>query len=475
MLKRGSLNDSLSRMLLDALLTVSALALTDLLSVPFLRLVWPDTWFHEQGEFIPVPYWVLVAVLWWIVFMLVSVYDPERNLKAVDEFQHVMVAAFFASLTLAGVLYLTRRDLSRWLFVLFLALDWALLVGWRVVARVVYRHAKSYPRRRRVLIVGAGEVGVRVAHAIELYAWSGMEIVGYLDDDEAKIGQTLEGVRVLGTLDQADTIVAEQGVREIVIALPMSAHQRLTDLVTRLSELPVNIKVVPDYSQLVFLRTTLEVFGGELLIGLKEPVIGPVDRFIKRAFDVVVASILLVVLSPIMVGIAVAVRLSSPGPALYRSQRAGEGGRLFAMLKFRTMYLGADRDEEALISETEQGDLVFDKRQDDPRVTPIGQFLRRYSLDELPQFLNVLRGDMSLVGPRPELPSLVKHYQSWQTKRFAVPQGITGWWQISGRSSKAKQMHVEDDLYYIRNYSILLDVKILLRTLGAVIRGEGAF
>jgi len=135
----------------------------------------------------------------------------------------------------------------------------------------------------------------------------------------------------------------------------------------------------------------------------------------------------------------------------------------------------ADRHERDLISQSEGGALMFDKRPDDPRVTPVGRFLRRYSLDELPQLVNVLVGDMSLVGPRPELPSLVERYQPWQMKRFAVPQGLTGWWQISGRSSKAKHLHVEDDLYYIRNYSILLDVQILLRTPFAVLRGEGAF
>ncbi len=469
MLQRSTIRYTFAVLLSDVILTFVALV-----AARAARIMIPvGQTLTVAGSTLHWPMFLMAGIIWTVTLASLKAYDPERMVRWTDEAQAVVVGVGVATTIFAGALYFTYRGLSRLLFVYFFVLD----VCFCLAARALLRRAfgKRPVARRGVLIIGAGALGRRLAQSLLPCSWMGIDLLGYLDDDEAKIGQTLEGVRVLGTLDQADTIVAEQGVREIVIALPMSAHQRLTDLVTRLSELPVNIKVVPDYSQLVFLRTTLEVFGGELLIGLKEPVIGPVDRFIKRAFDVVVASILLVVLSPIMVGIAVAVRLSSPGPALYRSQRAGEGGRLFAMLKFRTMYLGADRDEEALISETEQGDLVFDKRQDDPRVTPIGQFLRRYSLDELPQFLNVLRGDMSLVGPRPELPSLVKHYQSWQTKRFAVPQGITGWWQISGRSSKAKQMHVEDDLYYIRNYSILLDVKILLRTLGAVIRGEGAF
>jgi len=419
------------------------------------------------------PMFAMAGIIWTVTLASFKAYDPQRMVRWSDEAQTVTVAVGVSTVIFAGTLYFTYRGLSRLLFVYFFLFD----VCFCLAARFALRRA--FGRRpvgqRAVLIVGAGVLGQRLARSLLPCRWMGIDVQGYLDDDEAKVGQTFEGVPVLGTLDQANGIVAERDVREVIIALPMSAHGRLATLVARLSELPVNIKVVPDYSQLVFLRTTLETFGGELLVGLKEPVIGPVDRLIKRAFDLIVAGIGIVLLSPVLVVIALLVRVSSPGAILYGSQRVGEGGRVFGMLKFRTMYVGADRDEGALISETEQGNLVFDKREDDPRITPIGRFLRRYSLDELPQLCNVLVGDMSLVGPRPELPSLVKHYKPWQMKRFAVPQGITGWWQISGRSSKAKHLHVEDDLYYIRNYSILLDVRILLRTPEAVIRGEGAF
>jgi len=206
-----------------------------------------------------------------------------------------------------------------------------------------------------------------------------------------------------------------------------------------------------------------------------EPVFGPIDRLVYRLFDLVVSTMGLVALAPLFAVIAILIKLGSNGPVFYRSQRVGEGGKLFGMIKFRTMVQGADRRERELISETADGKLVFDKRRDDPRITPIGRFLRRYSLDELPQLYNVLIGEMSLVGPRPELPALVERYEPWQRKRFGVPQGMTGWWQISGRGSKAKYLHAEDDLFYIQNYSLLLDLRILWRTLGAVIRGEGAF
>jgi len=166
--------------------------------------------------------------------------------------------------------------------------------------------------------------------------------------------------------------------------------------------------------------------------------------------------------------------LGSPGPAIIGQERVGENGRLFKMLKFRTMVADADERIEEVLRRDDSGQLIH-KAQNDPRVTKVGHVLRRFSLDELPQLLNVLKGDMSLVGPRPEMPWLVDRYESWQRKRFAVPQGITGWWQINGRSDKPMHLNTEDDLYYVYNYSLWFDVLILLRTPAAVLRGKGAF
>jgi len=184
--------------------------------------------------------------------------------------------------------------------------------------------------------------------------------------------------------------------------------------------------------------------------------------------DLVVSAGLLITCGPLMLLIAILIKLDSPGPAIIRQQRVGENGRLFEMLKFRTMRAG----EEQRVPKLTDG---LHKRPRDPRVTRLGRFLRRYSLDELPQLINVLKGEMSLVGPRPELPWLVERYESWQRRRFAVPPGMTGWWQVNGRSERPMHLHVEDDLYYIRNYSLWMDLVILLRTVPAVLSGRGAF
>jgi lipopolysaccharide/colanic/teichoic acid biosynthesis glycosyltransferase len=175
-----------------------------------------------------------------------------------------------------------------------------------------------------------------------------------------------------------------------------------------------------------------------------------------------------------MAAIALLIRLDSPGPVLFRQQRVGENGRLFGMFKFRTMVAEAESLQDQVLVTTQDGQVIH-KHKHDPRVTRIGLFLRRYSLDELPQLFNVLRGEMSLVGPRPEMPWLVDRYAPWQRKRFAVPQGITGWWQINGRSDKPMHLNTEDDLYYVYNYSLWLDLRILMMTPLAALRGRGAF
>ena len=471
MLERSSAKYAMVLYAVDLLLTTLALVVAR-----WLRIVLPyGLPLDIAGSTIHWPMLVIVFVIWSVTLGALGVYDPRRFAHWVDELQTVVLAIVLATLVLAGALYFSYRGLSRLLYIYFLALD----VCFCCLARAALRHWRAARRGiqpHRVLIIGAGRVGAQVAFALKRCEWMGIELLGYLDDDPAAAAALHPRLgRVLGRLDQASEVIRRHGVHEVVIAMPLEDHHRLTSLVATLQKLPVNIKVVPDYSEIVFFRSTLEQFGGVLFIGLKEPVIGPTDRVIKRTFDLVVSVVGLILLSPWLAIIALWVRFGSPGPVLYHGLRLGEGGRTFRMHKFRTMVQDADHTEDDLVSATTDGELLFEKRDDDPRVTPVGAFLRRYSLDELPQLANVLMGEMSLVGPRPELPSLVSRYQPWQRKRFGVPQGITGWWQINGRGNKAKYLHVEDDLYYIRNYSLLLDLHILWRTLGAVIKGEGAF
>jgi exopolysaccharide biosynthesis polyprenyl glycosylphosphotransferase len=473
MLKRVGTRLGLILLVTDLGLTALALHLAKVLrlTLPFgVRLTEPlafGAWFY-----------LLVPAIWVLAFFALRVYDPARALRYLDDVQAVWSAVTWATLVFAGVAYLFFREFSRLLFVYFYLLDLAFLLGWRALTQQMLRLrlGRSLAAPRQVLVVGAGAVGQRLGQAIRDYRWTGLELVGYVDDDETKQGTTCAGYPVLGALEDVSAVVTRHAIDEIILALPPRAQERARHVILALQELPVNVRVVPDVFDMVFIRASVEEFAGIPLIGLREPVIEGPDRVVKRLFDLVVGSLALVLLSPLMLVAALVVRMDSPGPILLRQQRVGEGGRSFQMLKFRTMRVGAETGEQRLGREAIQGPPTFVKQPNDPRMTRVGSVLRRLSIDELPQLFNVLKGDMSLVGPRPELPWLVERYEPWHHKRFAVPQGMTGWWQVNGRSDRADYaLRMEDDLYYIRNWSVWLDLRILLLTIRAVIRGEGAY
>jgi exopolysaccharide biosynthesis polyprenyl glycosylphosphotransferase len=302
----------------------------------------------------------------------------------------------------------------------------------------------------------------------------GFHLIGFVDDDPNKRASTYYDLPVLGSTDRTPDLVCEYNVDEIVVALPLSAYEKVVHLSLELQRYPVNVRVVPDYFSITLFRATVEELGGMPLINLRAPALNDYQRFAKRTFDLIVATLIMFPALPVMAAFALLIQLDSRGPIIFRQQRVGENGKLFWMLKFRTMIDGAESQLRQVIQEQADGEILF-KRPDDPRITRLGRFLRRSSLDELPQLINVLKGEMSLVGPRPEMPWLVERYEPWQRKRFAVPQGMTGWWQVNGRGDKPMHLNTEDDLYYIQNYSLLLDIQILWKTLWVVLRRKGAY
>lgn len=469
MLRRFSVNFAIFSMVIDAGLTALALALAieirPLLppTLPFIAYVGPYD-IHWS-------LYLIVAVIWVAAFLFSSVYDPRRIYKVVDETQSVVLAGSLAALLFAGVLYLAFRDFSRWALLTFLFFNLFLLLGWRFVARFIFRIHGGRSRERRVLIVGAGEVGRRVGEMIGRYDWAGLHLVGYLDDDPQKRDGMLP---ILGRVHDAARVVAEAAIEDVVIALPQRAYSHINRLVLNLHQLPVHVRVIPDYFSLALYRAAVDDFGGMPMISLRDPALNDVQRMVKRLFDLAVGGVTTLLALPLLALIAVLVRLDSPGPVFFRQERLGENGRTFKMVKFRTMIAGAEELQEKINRVNDDGRLIF-KRPDDPRITRIGRFLRRTSLDELPQLFNVLKGEMSLVGPRPELPWMVDQYEMWQHKRFAVPQGMTGWWQVNGRSDRPMHLYTEDDIYYVQNYSIWMDLYILIKTPWVVLRGKGAY
>jgi len=463
----------------DLLLTLAALALAR-----GLRLILPIGMQVDQETLLPLSFelepalYGLVLLVWATVFLILPVYDGRRSLHAIDNLQVTLTAIAFAVLIFAGLAYFFYRELSRVLFVYFTLIDGVFLLAWRMLLRtaVRIRHATWPAAKRRVLIVGSGHIAEELAVRIQNYAWTGLELVGFLIDAPTHLpAADIVGEQpVLGSLADARQVVLQARIDEVLIALPLHAHQELVDLVLELQSQPVSVRVVPDLFDLAFARTQIEDIDGIPLVGLRDPVLTPFQRIVKRTFDLMVSSVLLSVFAIPMAIIALVIRLDSPGPIVFRQQRAGENGRLFWMLKFRSMIDEADQHLVEMIEQQPDGQVVF-KRPDDPRVTRLGRWLRQFSLDELPQLFNVLKGDISLVGPRPELPWLVDRYAAWQRKRFAVPQGMTGWWQVNGRSEKPTTAKVRDDLYYIQNYSLLLDIVILWKTIVAVLKRKGAF
>ncbi len=444
-------------------LLIVADGLGALFALWFAALISPAFTFSPQTDLVPLVF-AVVAMLAGIWSM--RGYQLHRIFRIADEIVSLLAGSIVGMGIFAGLLFFTNLDLSRLAVFYFAALTPAfsmvLRVAWRLLWK--WRQAPRVPTAR-VLIVGAGSLGHEVGAQITERNWLGLELVGYVDDHSGN-GLTL------GTLNELERLCREQRIDVVIVTLPLSEHGELATLLERIHKLPVQVKMAPDMYPLAYLYSRLEMFGGMPLIGLHEPVIAPWQAVIKRALDVAIALAGLILTAPVMLAIAVAIRLTSPGPIIFSHERVGEGGRLFRMHKFRTMVQNA---EQILLEEARTNEEALIKRANDPRVTPLGSWLRRFSLDELPQLWNVLTGDMSIVGPRPELPYLVERYEPWQRKRLLVPQGITGWWQINGRSEKPMLLHTEDDLYYVRNYSLLLDIEIMWKTIWVVLRGKGAY
>jgi len=448
---------------------------------------WVD-WSATQPSDIISPYvFILVALIWPFFLFVFSVYDGRRQQTLKAELLNVFLVICVSTMTLAGTLYFTYRETPRVVIPIFFILDLLLLLGSRV-ALWAYRHSRNGWRSgqcRAVIVVGAGSVGCRAVEQLREYAWADIEVVGYVDDDPDKQGQRFEGVPVLGTLKQVHVLVNTYDIQDAVVALPLRAHEQLIKICRTLQGLSVRVHVIPDLFALSFPSAALEGFGGIPVIDLGRPGIYGWRRFFKRVFDSMAASLGLLFLSPLLAIVAILVKLDSPGPVLFKQTRVGENGHPFTMFKFRSMRVDADpKAHRAYVKRLIEQNLSPEqvsgsghrslKMEHDPRITQIGRIIRKTSIDELPQLLNVLRGEMSLVGPRPPLPYEAELYEEWHRRRLEVPPGITGWWQVKGRNRVSFDEMVRMDLYYIENTSFWLDLKILLLTPRAVLSGRGA-
>ncbi len=325
----------------------------------------------------------------------------------------------------------------------------------------------------RLLVVGSGRLGKMIMQHIAASPNLGYSIVGFLNDmnePPSDFGR----FKMLGTLDDLGMVIRSMQVDEVIIALPANLHQQSIRSVRLCEHLGTSFKLVPDLYELSISRIDMEAIEGIPLLGIRQASINTLQRFVTRTVDIVLSILILALGLPFWLCIALAIRLNSSGEVIYRQTRIGQNGRPFKVYKFRSMYKDAENVlSDLLIYNEAQGPLF--KMKDDPRITPVGKFLRRTSFDEIPQLINVIQGEMSLVGPRPPLPHEVAQYEEWQKGRLAMKPGMTGLWQVRGRSDISFDEGVLMDLYYIENWSLRLYFQILLRTIPAVVRSRGAY
>jgi len=465
-------------------LLVACYVIADLLSAAaafllayFIRF---DSWFVElvpvtktQPPFSQYLYSLpIIALLVPAAFQLQGLYRLRRGRTRVDDFFAVLVGSLLA--VLAGValsLYATAyvsalsdfHPISRAVWLLFLGLTVTLTYASREIVRdLLHRRWRAGIGLKHVLIVGSGDLGRMVADRILEHSELGFKLVGFADDqaaDNDAIGY--RGLPVLGTVTEAPQICHAERIDEIYVALPLDEHLKMLGIVEFASRECINVHVIPDLLQFIALRARLEDLDGLPMIGINDVPLRGLNSLIKRLVDVALsAGVLAAGALPALV-VAWLIKRSSPGPAFYAQERMGLDGKGFTVYKFRTMVLEAEDTTGPIWA-----------RDDDPRTTKIGQWLRRFDLDELPQFWNVFRGDMSIVGPRPERPFFVeqfKHRIPQYMLRHKVKAGITGWAQVNGwRGNTSLEKRIEFDLYYIENWSLSLDFKIMWLT---VLRG----
>lgn len=411
-----------------------------------------------------------------LAYQFEGAYDPRRGASWLDQVYKLFTG------TLIGIAVLTVLTFNvRPQFYSRLMLGYAgvLILTVLSVSRLVFQTIQGWRFRRgigvdRVLVVGCGEVGRAVMGSIMARPELGYQVVGFLDDDPERRHQNLGRFRALGPTDALPAVLRNHEIDETIIALSWRSIEKIKDVMAQCEQLGVRARVVPDLFQLRLNRVDIDDISGIPLIGVRDVSIRGWNHAIKRFADIVIAAIGLIVAAPVMAVTTLLIKWNSPGPVLFRQVRVGRDGRLFTLYKFRSMVTGADEDKAELQSLNEASGPLF-KIRDDPRLTRVGRWLRRLSIDELPQLWNVLKGDMSLVGPRPPVPAEVEQYKPWHRKRLLVAPGVTGLWQVSGRSELTFDEMVMLDLFYAENWSLWLDFKIILRTIPTVIMGTGAY
>ncbi|MDP2727442.1 MAG: sugar transferase [Dehalococcoidia bacterium] len=401
-----------------------------------------------------------------------GLYSRTSN-SALDESSTILGSTSVGAMFMLAAVFLYQGyAYSRLLFIYTWFLSFFLLTLSRIVRHLLILFMRGRGIGvRMVLVVGGDQLGKMVMNLMAGEPGRGYRPVGFLcDESSGDYGR----FKWLGPVSNLGEILRNGDIDEVFIAAPAASRGRVMSMTQQCQRKEIPFKVVPDLYEMSLSGVDINDLGGIPLISMREASIQGTNLFLKRAMDLFISSFVLAVMSPLWLLIALAIKLDSPGPVLFKQERLGKARKPFLIYKFRSMYVEADKEVSKLVDLNEAVGPIF-KIRDDPRLTRVGRWLRRTSMDELPQLFNVLKGEMALVGPRPPLAAEVELYQEWHKKRMEIAPGVTGLWQVSGRSELPFDEMVMLDIYYIENWSPALDAKILLRTLPAVLSGRGAY
>lgn len=404
---------------------------------------------------------VLIASIWFFVFKFSGLYHPRRGQSLFEEVFAVLNAVTLATFVLVALMFFQRDiEYSRLVIGIFWLFDFLCISASRTLIRLLLRELRKRNfNLRHVVIVGSGKSAGSIIKSLKDHSYYGLNVKGIVDDDEAIQGKNIYGVPVMGKTDQLIDIIKSHGIDQVFIALPNTQLQNISRLINMLKTEIVDIKLVPDVLELILLRSSVESLDGLPIIDISHTPLTGWNSILKRFFDIIFSLSALIILSPLIIIIALLIKLTSRGSVLFKQMRMGIDGKSFTMYKFRTM------KNERTNGNTNYGWTT----KNDPRRTKLGIYLRKSGLDEVPQLFNVLLGDMSIVGPRPEMTNYAEKFKGQISEymlRHKVKSGITGWAQVNGwRGDTSISKRIEYDIYYIENWSFKFDLYIILKTL----------
>lgn len=418
---------------------------------------------------------ILSAVL---IFSIFRLYNWDQIYKGSGYYSRIVkgIMINIIVIILAGYIFELFTFSRKWIFLLFIFSALLIIISRLIIELITIRLLRKLDIKSRTIIVGVGENANRIEDSFRKYSMEGEAILGYVDKKSKilKNRKYYKEFNILGYIENIREVIYKNEIQRIIVSGPEYNYNEMLEILEKIKGLDVLVMVFPGFFEFSVKRMSMREIAGIPLMQVSNVGFFGFNLFLKNAIDYLVGIIIFIFFIPVYLIIGLAIKFNSPGPVFYQQKRLTKGCKVFYMYKFRSMFVDADKRLAELRKYNEADGPIF-KIKKDPRITTVGRFIRRFSIDELPQIINVLRGELSLVGPRPPLPKEVKQYGEWEMKRMNVKQGITGLWQISGRSELSFEEMARLDLYYIQNWSIEMDIKIILKTFPTILLGKGAY